>query len=565
MLMKNTRYMGIILGITLFITSMVCCKKELLPEAQVNKLGVTVIDTTTKTLVVTPRDTSKTIPGDTTNTVVTTPSQTVTVDYLKSLSGKAGSNDFFTIKTNTSWKITSFPNWTIVSPLSGTGDAKVTVTVQENTGAQRTGAITITGTGVSKNSSVNVIQLTAASVPTLPGQAAVAKYYVAPNGSDNNSGTIDKPFGTLNKLWKVIQAGDLVYLRGGTYAFTSQQVLSGKSGSSGNTIKVWAYPGETPIITKGTGYSASFGVYFNNNNYVHIKGWDISGYTQSTAGNITFGIKVQNSNNCTFELINYHNNGCGFNMNRGSTNNLVINSDFHHNYDPYTPIEPYGNADGLGMNTDLGTVNTFDGCRAWSNSDDGFDAYRSDGNLIIKNCWAWNNGYKEDGITTGGNGTGFKIGITLLKLPNEVLRTITNNLAFKNRDGGIYMAGANCISHVYNNTTWSNRGAPYTTGFGFGDIEGIANVIKNNIAFDEMLVYSGVSSNIHDHNTWDTFSVTANDFVSLNYTGVDGPRQADGSLPNLDFLKLKKTSKLYQKGVNVGLPFNGSAPNVGAN
>ena len=47
-------------------------------------------------------------------------------------------------------------------------------------------------------------------------------------------------------------------------------------------------------------------------------------------------------------------------------------------------------------------------------------------------------------------------------------------------------------------------------------------------------------------------------------TGVDGPRLADGSLPDLDFLKLSPDSDLIDAGVNVGLPYNGSAPDLGA-
>jgi hypothetical protein len=38
---------------------------------------------------------------------------------------------------------------------------------------------------------------------------------------------------------------------------------------------------------------------------------------------------------------------------------------------------------------------------------------------------------------------------------------------------------------------------------------------------------------------------------------------ADGSLPPLDFLRLKAGSHLIDAGMNVGLPFSGSAPDVG--
>jgi hypothetical protein len=42
------------------------------------------------------------------------------------------------------------------------------------------------------------------------------------------------------------------------------------------------------------------------------------------------------------------------------------------------------------------------------------------------------------------------------------------------------------------------------------------------------------------------------------------PRQADGSLPVNDFARLVATSALVDKGKDVGLPFVGAAPDLGA-
>jgi hypothetical protein len=52
--------------------------------------------------------------------------------------------------------------------------------------------------------------------------------------------------------------------------------------------------------------------------------------------------------------------------------------------------------------------------------------------------------------------------------------------------------------------------------------------------------------------------------MSLDYSGAAGPRNADGSLPTINFLKLAAGSDLIDKGVNVGLPYNGTAPDLGA-
>ena len=77
-------------------------------------------------------------------------------------------------------------------------------------------------------------------------------WYLSPEGSDSNPGTLTQPFYSLNKAWTVIFAGDTVFLRGGTYQYNSTQYLINKKGTATNTIKIWAYPGEIPVITRNT-------------------------------------------------------------------------------------------------------------------------------------------------------------------------------------------------------------------------------------------------------------------------------------------------------------------------
>jgi hypothetical protein len=53
-------------------------------------------------------------------------------------------------------------------------------------------------------------------------------------------------------------------------------------------------------------------------------------------------------------------------------------------------------------------------------------------------------------------------------------------------------------------------------------------------------------------------------FQSVSTSGWDAARQADGSLPYLPYLHLAATSTLIDKGENVGLPYSGKAPDLGA-
>jgi parallel beta-helix repeat protein len=398
--------------------------------------------------------------------------------------------------------------------------------------------------------------------------AANNTYYLSPSGNDNNAGTISSPFFSLNKAWAVIVPGDLVYLRGGTYAFKTQQYLTGKSGTAGNLIKIWAYPNEIPVLTKGAGYTNNYfrgGCYFSGD-YFHFKGLDISGFAQQDAY-VWNGLLVDNSNNNIFEQLNVHDNGGGMYIQNSSTGNLVLNSDFHHNYDPITNG---GNSDGLDVAyVAAGTSNTVRGCRAWQNSDDGFDAFENHGYVLYDNCWSWSNGYVPYSKTVAGNGEGFKLGRAGTGNSAIILRKVINCLSFENNNSGFHQEEADCRMELYNNVAYNN----VEHGFLF-DYLNRAHIAKNNIAYkngNNQAVFSPTST--VSNNSYGTGYASSGwvqttsdaDFLSVNSAGVDGARQADGSLPALSFLHLAAAvSDLKDAGVNVGIPYNGTAPDLGA-
>src|SRR4051794_4523366 len=79
--------------------------------------------------------------------------------------------------------------------------------------------------------------------------ADAATYYVATNGSNTNPGTVQSPFQTIAKGLSSLKAGDVLYLRGGTYSQSinsnSQVIPTGTSWA--NAPLVSAYPGETVV------------------------------------------------------------------------------------------------------------------------------------------------------------------------------------------------------------------------------------------------------------------------------------------------------------------------------
>ena len=78
-------------------------------------------------------------------------------------------------------------------------------------------------------------------------------YYVAPDGSDANPGTLERPFGSLRRAQEAVgQAPGRVVLRGGTYYLKEPLVFTARdSGVSGAPVVYEAYPNEQPVLSGG--------------------------------------------------------------------------------------------------------------------------------------------------------------------------------------------------------------------------------------------------------------------------------------------------------------------------
>ena len=100
-------------------------------------------------------------------------------------------------------------------------------------------------------------------------KAAGNTYYVATNGSDGNPGTINRPWRTIAKASAVLQPGDAVFIRGGTY---KEPIKPARSGSSSKRITYSNYKNERavvsgindPLILSGRSYITIHGIEFRN-------------------------------------------------------------------------------------------------------------------------------------------------------------------------------------------------------------------------------------------------------------------------------------------------------------
>lgn len=404
-------------------------------------------------------------------------------------------------------------------------------------------------------------------------------YYVSPTGNDNNPGTLALPFKTLDKLSSILTAGDNAYVRGGTYRITkpitqvNRIYLSNLNGTPSNNIYIYNYLDEKPVfnmdeqLIPGSPGDGPVGLKIENCSYLQIKGIRITGIKQNPANiNSPAGVILFNVDNSVIEEIEIdHVEGYGMYFQGGSDNNLVKNCDAHHLGDPYSG---WGGANGFNITGgDPSTNNTFDGCRAWWCSDDGFDFFGTNTVATLKNCWSFWNGYVPGTFNTAGDGQGFKLGPNSSDQSSSstVYRKLYNCLGFQNRLNGFdqnAQSNSACLIEMYNCTAYDNK----SNGFFFGANTSINQRFKNNINYGNGIWGTEIQNGPNvSNNTWNgAVTVTNADFLSLSSVGADGPRQQDGSLPILNFLKLAPGSDLINAGINVGIPYSSTAPDIGA-
>ena len=409
-------------------------------------------------------------------------------------------------------------------------------------------------------------------------------YYVSPSGNDSNPGTLTQPWKTWGKAVTStsVQPGDIVYFRGGVYYHTVTNGLGyagTRSGTVGDTIYYMNYPGETPILdctpVTGTWGGRRYSLNFDDISYVKLKGLTIRNVKQRTAGNLPTGLRLDGCSHFVIEQVVCHDiDGHAFEIYR-SDEVYAINCDVYNVCD-YATLDNPGN-DGNGFYAyDLESTTRhvyFKGCRAWRCGDQGFSS-PSFSYVEWNNCWSFLNGLEE------GEGWGFKLGPRQTTNTGTVMRVVKNCIAAFNRRSGVDpndLGGANVAAmQVYNNTSFHNGYRGGSSAYGFSvratddsDAHELSRTFRNNLSYanesGDMYAPSGVYYT-HSNNSWDhspAVTISAADFISLDSTGIIGPRQANGSLPNLNFLKLASTSDLINAGTNVGQSYIGTAPDLG--
>ncbi len=419
--------------------------------------------------------------------------------------------------------------------------------------------------------------LTAMLLCSMPLLLSAKDYYVATDGNDDNCGSKEHPFATLRKAQSLVEPGDVVYIRGGVYRPTTEDIMAtmeriyacvflmDKSGTDDAPICYYGYPGERPVFDLSQVKPANkrVSVFYVSGSYLHFRNIEVTG-TQVTQTGHTQSECFSNrggSNNTYEHLSMHHGMAIGFYLLRGS-NNLILNCDAYENFDSMSEDGKGGNVDGFGAHPRKGdTGNKFQGCRAWWNSDDGFDLINASEAVIIDHCQAFYNGYRPGTFDSAADGNGFKAGgygmKPTTKAPDNVpTHVVTNCLAYSNKAGGFYS------NHHLAGVRWENNTA-YANRYNYNmvnrksskeavDVGGYGHILLSNIS---LLPREHHLHNINDsvctllNNSFhpeDKLQITTTDFESTDATLLISLRNADGSLPTPIFLKPTTSSPLHK-------------------
>ena len=399
---------------------------------------------------------------------------------------------------------------------------------------------------------------------------------------------MEKPFGTIRRAQKAAAPGDTVFIRGGTYRMQEAQMAQrksifayitvlDKSGAPGKPITYRAYQDEKPVFdcSMVAPEGLRIDAFFVSGSWLHLQGLEVTG-VQVTIKEHTQSICFENngSHNIYERLSMHDGQAIGIYSVRGS-DNLFLNCDAWNNWDYTSENGKGGNVDGFGCHPTKGaTGNVFRGCRAWFNSDDGYDCLGAHEAVTFENCWSFYNGYSPK-FESLGDGNGFKAGgygtTAAERLPDSIPRHMVRScLAVRNKASGFYS------NHHLGGSDWLNNTA-YRNGTNFNmlcrladnrtDVDGYGHKLRNNLSYKSRADISRLDSSKSDAtNNSFTFGlkISDKDFVSVDESELVRPRQANGDLPVIGFLHPADGSVVIDKGVDVGLPFHGSAPDLGA-
>ena len=444
-------------------------------------------------------------------------------------------------------------------------------------------------------------------------------YYVDRNSlggpcSDSNPGTLTQPWCTIKRASSGLQPGDIVYIREGTYE--EKWIYITHSGSEGKTIRYAGFPEEEVILAGNQGG----GFYLTGVSYIQIDNLLIDGqFSQHTGIYLDEGSHHIVLRNLEIKNIRHptKNGGIGIWIDKEGASDISIENVKLHDvsvYDPYLQsgsgiVVAKGNRIKI-RNCEISDINLEDAihlghvgpvkdvlienCRMWHNKEDAIDM-KNVTNVTVRNCIAYNH---KKTPTGGGSGVVVHIGAQNVLIDNSTFFdndrgvaivfgsgviatsniTVQRSVFYDNREAGIFVGDRteNMVKNVriYNNVIFENVADGL---YVYASAEPV--IIKNNIfwknknrdvVFHSFLKLLNLES---DYNMYpDSGKIYSSGRVidlremqsrtnQEQNSFVSDPMFIDPSGHNFG---LKSGSPAIDKGIDVGIPYTGGAPDVGA-
>jgi parallel beta-helix repeat protein len=301
-------------------------------------------------------------------------------------------------------------------------------------------------------------------------QSSPKIYYVAKNGRDSNSGSINDPFLTIKQCVRVVAAGESCVVRGGNYNEHFINIGPGytASGTSwSNPITLKSYPGESVVV--GNLYEDSIMTFYGTNDLFWIvdgfvfdgsTGWRCCDSAGGLIGGSGRSVRIQNSE------VKY---GVSNGLDANGSNWELLNLNVHHNGTQLGRVQFHGIYwSGTGLLIDGGSYH--------DNKGYGVHIFSSGATTIsnntVRNIFAYGNA-----APSGQTGSG---GIILSAGSNN---SAYNNVIFNNVENGLDIdyRCANCSA--YNNTIYGN----YNWGIQVGSNTSTTNtILRNNVVYGNL-------------------------------------------------------------------------------
>lgn len=444
-----------------------------------------------------------------------------------------------------------------------------------------------------------------------PDEIVGEEIWCSPDGDDSQAdGSPQRPFFDLQKAIDIAQPGDRIWMKAGNYVYDKRININDRNGTPEAPIQVFAYGGRAVLDFSGMPYHKHSDNPYQGirltSSYWHFYKIDITNASDNgmliernkpTGGTSADIIaRTQDAHDNVIEQCNFYRNGdTGLQMKNLGAYNYVINCDSYENKD-----EGDGDADGFAPKISVGDGNYFFGCRAWNNSDDGYDVFfKKDGGfqdnktILMEYCLAYENGIM-DGAATSGNGNGFKMGSDQGRM-NVILNRC---LAVRNLNKG-FDQNHNSGDIILNNCTGIGQtdigGKSYSYRIYEDLAAGSVCEISNSIAINDRLATDRSETDGGRRGQWGRWEITVASLEQTNdwkaapelFLAMDqpqqliGPRQADGTLPEIDYahIDLTKGDALIDAGTAMAadgeryatsgltipaIEYAGEAPDLGA-